>query len=198
MYTASAPHEPPAIATNEAAPKIDFVIPASPNDAFFSQIAMFRLGLDALGEAYQAARLIAVFGDSRIMPLPDRWKPHFERIDVEWADPSEFERIGYRAQCERRFEVFRPEADVAVSCDADTLLIRPFEPHVIAAARGGTLGGVIAHYHFPWLNTSGNPIADWNKISHSTIGQEIDLPFRYTLIGPKKLETALSILILAF
>jgi hypothetical protein len=168
--------------------KIDFVIPASPNDAFFSQIAMFRLALDALGDAYREARLVAVFGDTRITPLPDRWRPHFEKIDVEWADPGEFERIGYRAQSERRYEVFRPDADVIVSCDADTLLIRPFEPEVIAAARHGILGGVIAHYHFPWVDTSGDPSADWSKLSRSTIGQEIELLYRYTLMEPESVQ----------
>jgi hypothetical protein len=174
------------IAVIEPALKIDFVIPASPTDAFFSQIAMFRLALDALGDSYREARLVAVFGDSRIAPLPDRWKPHFDRIDVEWADPGVFERIGYRAQSERRFEVFRPDADIVVSCDADTLLIRPFEPEVIAAARRGVLGGVIAHYHFPWVDTSGTPPADWSKLSRSAIGQEIDLPYHYTLMEREK------------
>jgi hypothetical protein len=170
----------------EPVSKIDFVIPASPNDAFFSQIAMFRLALDALGRPYSEARLVAVFGDTRITPLPDRWKPHFDKIDVEWADPGEFERIGYRAQSERRFEVFRPDADIVVSCDADTLLIRPLEPYVIAAARRGVLGGVIAHYH-PWVEmTSGNPAADWSELSQATIGEEIDTFHHYTLMerGP--------------
>ena len=172
----------------EPALKIDFVIPASPNDAFFSQIAMFRLALDALGHLYSEARLVAVFGDTRITPIPDRWKSHFEKIDVEWADPGKFERIGYRAQCERRFEVFRSDADIVVSCDADTLLIRPFEPEVIAAARHGVLGGVIAHYHFPWADTSGDPSSDWSKLSRSTVGQEIELPYRYTLMDSESVE----------
>ena len=173
---------------NEPALKIDFIIPASPNDAFFSQIAMFRLALDALGHAYREARLVTVFGDSRITPLPDRWKPHFERIDVEWADPSLFEHIGYHAQSERRFGVLRPDADIAVFCDADTLLIRPFEPDVIAAARRGALGGVIAHYHFPWADTSGNPSADWFKLSRFVTGQEIDLLYRYSLMEPEEIN----------
>jgi hypothetical protein len=169
----------------ESALKIDFVIPASPNDAFYSQIAMFRLALNALGAAYGEARLVAVFGDTQVRPLPHRWKPHFDKIDVEWADPGVFQRIGYRAQSERRFEVFRSDADIVVSCDADTLLIRPFESEVVAAARRGVLGGVIAHYHFPWADTSGDPAADWSKLSWSTIGQDIDLPYNYTLMEPE-------------
>jgi hypothetical protein len=161
--------------------KIDFVIPASPNDAFYSQIAMFRLGLDALGGVYRTARLAAVFGDSRISGLPEKWRDHFERIDVEWADPSPVESFGYRAQSDRRFEIIRPDADVVVSCDADTLLVRPFEQATMDAIVNGALGGVIAHYHFPWAHSSGDPCADWNNVSQSILGRRIDTPYRYTL-----------------
>lgn len=166
---------------NKRALKIDFVIPASPNDAFYSQIAMFRIGLDTLGGAYRTARLVAVFGDSRITGLPEKWKAHFERIDVEWADPSLVEPIGYRAQSDRRFEIIRPDADVVVSCDADTLLLRPFEQATMDAVVNGALGGVIAYYHFPWAHSSGNPSADWNNISQSIMRRGIDTPYRYTL-----------------
>lgn len=161
--------------------RLDFVIPASPNDAFFSQIAMFRLGLDALGGEYRNARVAAVFGESRIAPIPDKWRAHFERIDVEWADPSLFERFRFRAQSDRRFEIIRPDADVVVSCDADTLLVRPFEPATVDAAINGAIGGVIAHYHFPWANSSGDPPSDWQAISQSLIGQKIRTPHHYTL-----------------
>jgi hypothetical protein len=40
--------------------RLDFVIPASPNDGFYSQIAFFRLALDRLGGIYRQARLVAV------------------------------------------------------------------------------------------------------------------------------------------
>jgi hypothetical protein len=169
------------VTQNKRALKIDFVIPASPNDAFYSQIAMFRLGLDALGGVYRTARIAAVFGDSRITGLPEKWKAHFERIDVEWADPSPVESFGYRAQSDRRFDIIRPDADVAVSCDADTLLIRPFEQATMDAVVNGALGGVIAHYHFPWAHSSEDPSVDWSNISQSILGKRIDTPYRYTL-----------------
>lgn len=161
--------------------RLDFVIPASPTDAFFSQIAMFRLGLDALGGEYRNARVVAVFGDSRITPVPHKWRAHFERIDIEWADPSLFERFRFRAQSDRRFEIIRPDADIAVSCDADTLLIRPFEPTIVDAIINGELGGVIAHYHFPWDKSSGDPPSDWEAISQSVIGTKIRMSHHYTL-----------------
>ena len=43
--------------------KLDFLLCGSANDAFFSQIAFFRLCLNALGGVYSDARVVAVFGD---------------------------------------------------------------------------------------------------------------------------------------
>jgi hypothetical protein len=52
--------------------KIDVLIPASPNDNFYSQIAMVRVALDSLGGAYRDARVVAVLGDKAVVPLPDK------------------------------------------------------------------------------------------------------------------------------
>ena len=166
--------------------KLDFIIPASPNDAFFSQAAMFRLALDSLGGAYRDARLVVVFGDAVQTPVPEAWRPHFERIDVEWALPEVFARDGYRAQCDRRFEVIRPDADLVVLCDADTLPLRPFGPDVLDLARRDAIGGVIAHYHFPWKGTSGDSLTDWNLIAREVIGTGIETPYRYILLDPER------------
>jgi hypothetical protein len=164
--------------------KLDFIIPASPNDAFFSQLAMFRLGLDALGGPYRDARLVAVFGADERSALPLIWRPRFERIEVEWAEPEAFKRDSYRAQGDRRFEVMRPDADVVVLCDADTLLIRPFSEDVLEVVRNDAIGGVIAHYHFPWAETSGDSAVDWNALSRRVLGAPIATPFQYTLLNP--------------
>jgi hypothetical protein len=162
--------------------KLDFIIPASPNDAFFSQLAMFRLSLDMLGGPYRDARLVAVLGDDVRSPLPERWQPHFERIEIVWAEPHVFQRIGYRAQGDHRFEAIRPEADLVVLCDADTLLLRMFAQEVFELAQRDAIGGVIAHYHFPWGDTSGEAHADWNNIARQVIGTGIDTPYHYTLL----------------
>ena len=145
--------------------KIDFLIPGSPNDEFYSQIAMFRLSLDALGGSYRDARLVAVFGDTIEKPIPEKWARHFENVEIVWADCDLFAKIGYRAQGDRRYEVMRADADLVVFCDADTLLLRPFEEDVFKLANKGAIGGVIAHYHFPWKGATGNSITDWSILS---------------------------------
>ena len=161
--------------------KLDFIIPASPIPAFFSQIAMFRRSLDRLGGFYRDARLVAVFGDSIRTPLPVAWRPHFERIDVAWADPAEFARSSYRAQGAYRFEVMRPDADIAILCDADTIMMRPFGREVLDIAGTDAIGGVIAHSHFPWPGRSKDTAADWNAISTAVTGAGIPTPYHYVL-----------------
>jgi len=164
--------------------KIDFLIPGSPNDAFFSQIAFFRLALDALGEVYRRARVVAALGDETIVPIPSRWSRYFERIEVEWVDPAEFRRRGYLAQVDRRCDLFRPDADMVIFCDADTALIRALPGLAASLVDEPALLGVIAHYHFPWADSTGEPERDWERLAASLLGREIALEHRYSLQEP--------------
>jgi hypothetical protein len=164
--------------------KLDFLIPGSPNDAFFSQIAFFRLALDGLGGAYRQARLVAVFGDDTIAPIPSRWSPYLERVEIEWADPADFKRRGYLAQGDRRFDLFRAEADLVVLCDADTAVMRAWPDLAKSLSATPALAGVIAHYHFPWENSTGQPEHDWEKLAEALLGHEMPLNHRYSLQDP--------------
>ena len=161
--------------------KLDFLIPASPTPAFYSQIAMFRRSLDRLGGDYRDARLVAVFGDRVATPLPVAWRPHFERIDIAWADPADFERLDYRAQCSHRYAVMRPDADLVFMCDADTIMMRGFGREVLDLAGSSAIGGGIAHSHFPWERRTRDTAADWNAISIAATGVGIPTDHRYSL-----------------
>lgn len=161
--------------------KLDFLIPGSPNDGFFSQIAFFRLALDALGGMYRRARLVAVFGDVTVTGLPAVWAPYYHNIDVVWAAPEDFKRLSYLAQGDRRFEVYRPDADLVILCDADTVIMRSFTWLAARLRLKPALGGVLAHYHFPWSSSTGDAARDWNIISKLVIGKEIATPYRYSL-----------------
>lgn len=163
--------------------KLDFLIPGSPNDGFFSQIAFFRLALDSLGGAYRDARLVAVFGHETPMSLPSQWAPYFKNIDVHWADPSEVRRRDSAAQADKRFELFRPDADLVVLCDADTVIMRSFSGVASWLARKPALAGVIAHSRFPWTQSTGDSRQDWRAIAMAILGREIPCNHRYTLQG---------------
>lgn len=172
--------------------KLDFLIPASPTPAFFSQIAFFRLSLDALGGAYRDARLVAVFGDDKVSALPAdwAWAPHFRNIEVAWVAKEIFTTSGYAAQSDRRYELLRDDADLAVLCDADVAPMARFDPLTRALRDRPALAGVIAHKHFPWPGRGRDPDIDWPEIAISIIGQPIERRHRYTLLDQEARATA--------
>jgi hypothetical protein len=161
--------------------KLDFLINGSPNDAFFSQIAFFRLALNALGGAYRNARLVAVLGRETTTSLAPEWAPYFENIVVEWTDPYHVRLRDAAAETDRRFKLFRPDADLVILCDADTVLMRPLSDLAAGLAREPAVAGVVAHYHFPWHKSAGDPLQDWRAIAKAVLGREIPLVYPYTL-----------------
>ncbi len=170
--------------------KIEFLIPGSPNDAFFSQVAMFRLALDSLGGVYERARLVLCLGGNDRTPIPVRWKPHLERVELLHT-PNEHAR--QKKNCGSfRYEVLDGGADLSVLCDADTLLIQAFDPGVLEGfARQPAVRGVIAHYPPPLSDASGHDYSAhgqqwfWNFITHHTANKNIDFAHCYTLMNER-------------
>jgi hypothetical protein len=161
--------------------KLDFLIAASPNDGFFSQIAMFRRALDELGGIYRSARLVAVFGDHEKSELPTKWRPYFDRIDIDWADCRDFATMSYHATGYQCFRACRQDADVVVVCDADTILVRSFPELIDRMRNAPALMGVLANQHIPWSESSGDSFEDWQRISRAVIGRDIPCDYRYLL-----------------
>lgn len=161
--------------------KLEFLIPASPTPAFFSQVAMFRLALDRLGGPYAGARVVCVFGDAEVCMVPAPWDIWMEREDIQWVPIADFERDGYLAQVYRRFDLLDTSADLAVLCDADVLPVRPFGSEVLSLIDEQAVGGVIAHSHFPWAKRTGTGAEDWPIFSQRIFGRSVETPFRYTL-----------------
>jgi hypothetical protein len=170
--------------------KLDFLISASPTDGFFGQIAFFRLALDALGGVYRNARLVAVFGDHESEQIPERWRGHFDRIDIVWAHAVGADNPAHRAQHDRRFEAIRHDADLAFLCDADVAPLRPFPELLAQLTQTPALAGVIAHLHFPRGELPREPDRDWPEIAQAVLGAPIDRPYRYTLIAPEEAPAA--------
>jgi len=159
--------------------KIDFVIPASPTDSFYSQIAMARLGLDALGGVYRAAQVRVALGDEREREIDPRWLPYLDNVHFFWAPVEQFLREKYLAQVKHRFEIYRPDADVVIFCDADILIFRPFDDLLERHVKEPVFRGVIAHYPFP--RRVPDDAERWRELSRSVIGREIPLDCEYTL-----------------
>jgi hypothetical protein len=167
--------------------KIEFLIPGSPNDAFFSQVAMFRLALDSLGGIYERSRLVLSLGGEDGTPVPAKWKPHLGRVELR-RTPDEHSRRG--GNCGSfRYELLDDCADLSILCDADTLLLRAFDPGVLEGfVRRPAVRGVIAHFPPPLMDNSGHDYSGhgqhwfWNFIAGRTVGKNMDFAHCYTLM----------------
>lgn len=176
--------------------KLDFVIPGSATPAFFSQIAFFRLCLDALGGHYADARVAAVLGDHDSEDIPERWRRHLGNVDVIWAHPPGANNPMHQAQSDGCFQAVRPDADVAFLCDADVAPMRPFDDLLHRIVDQPALAGVIAHYHFapkdgrPLPQNERTPETDWPDLARAVIGKPLRLQHRYTLMEPESPQRA--------
>lgn len=162
--------------------KVCFTIPASPNDAFFSQLAMFRRSLDSLGGMYADADLVVVFGDEAVVDIPARWAPHLDRnVKVHWVEPALFREKSYDAQGDRQWELDYGEYDVVCFADADTLLLRPMDELVEGVAAEPAFCGAIAHYPYRVSGGFAGP-DDWQALAGEFLGRDIELAFNYSLL----------------
>ncbi len=160
--------------------KLDFLTCGSATDAFFGCVAFARQSLDALGGIYREARLVAAFGDTDSPRIPDRWAPHFENIEVIWANPDGLPNPTFTLQHEARFDAMRDDADVAVIVDADVCQMRPCDDLLAEVCRDGCIAAVQAHYHFPVDKIRGtDPGGDWDRVARAVLGRPIPRPYRY-------------------
>jgi len=126
------------------APKIEFLLCGSPNDAFYSQTAMFRLALDSLGGIYRQARLVLCLGDHEPVSVPARWRAALRGVDVLWAPREMFLDIGNGGDF--RYDVLDASCDLSLLCDADTLLLQAIDPSELRRMiEQPAVRGVIAH-----------------------------------------------------
>ncbi|GAB4515347.1 MAG: hypothetical protein OHK0046_18680 [Anaerolineae bacterium] len=157
--------------------KLCFLIAASPNDGFFSQIAMFRMALNALGGIYHRAHMVIVFGDEVVEPLPEVWKPYFDNISTYWVDPAAFEQDSYLAQGDARWLYLDAAYDFVIFTDADVMLVRPIDDLLADLLHTPAVGGTVAHFTFPQFPGE-HPQQKWTSLAQELLGKP--LPFTYT------------------
>jgi hypothetical protein len=176
-------------------PQLEFLLCGSPTDAFYSQIAFFRLSLDRLGEQGLAARVVAVFGAEKYSPLPSRWAPHFERVEVHHAAPEEFRRRQLFAASDLRFGLLTAGSSCSCLCDADTALVRPLPRKFLEELQQQpAICGVPAHYPFPIEADTCRTDARhglypgmpqglaWDRLGGAILGRRPSRQLRYTLL----------------
>lgn len=167
--------------------KIEFLLCGSPNDAFYSQTAMFRMALDSLGGIYRQARLSLCIGDETFQAVPARWREPLRNVDVLWAPREMFRDIGNGGDF--RYEVLDAGCDLSLLCDADTLLLAPIEPERLRQmVEQPAIRGVIAHLPPPFTDAAGRDLRSlgperfWQMLADQVLdGQTLALDHLHTL-----------------
>ncbi len=161
------------------AKRIQFLIAGSPNDAFCSQIGMFKLALSRLGEPYSNAIITAIFGDAEITGLPERWSSIFEGVQVVFADVKDFMKYNVFAQGDLRYEMVDETADIVMMFDADTVLVRAIPELLALSMATPALRAAIAHRP---------PYGDreiWGPIFDRYLGYRPPFDHEYALVRDK-------------
>ncbi len=169
--------------------QLQFVMCGEASAAFFSQAAMFRLLLDHHGGEHRAALLTLCLGTHQQEPLPPRWRKPLERVELRHLSLPRGQREDDLAQSMLTYESVDPRADVAVICDADTLLLRPLPRAFLdEMVRSPAISGCVAHFAPPLKDVRVPPppqfesVEDlWSKLSRRVLGYPLGLPYRYTL-----------------
>lgn len=175
-----------------AGPRLCFSIPASPTDAFCSQVGMFRMALDSLGGMYESAHIVVTLGDENWRALPERWPRLFgSKVELRWAEQAAYRLQGYAATTEARWNNDYDQFDIVVFCDADTMLVRQIDDLVTAWLQAPAVMGVIAHYPFPMDQTERNDEL-WLELGRSIVGRTINLGYRYSLLPDASAEQPMA------
>jgi hypothetical protein len=112
------------------AKRVEFRIPISPTEKFFSLVRFYNFALRRLGGAYREARLVVTVGDYCDLDAVRRQNAWSEKFNVVWERvPDEiFDEFHWGGTANWRLHIPVEDADVIVLSDADTVLLRDIEP----------------------------------------------------------------------
>jgi hypothetical protein len=180
---------------------VAFLIAASPNDAFYSQIAALRAGLRALTWSHWRWSLHVFVGGDRRQDTVVDWRPYLQDVQIAWTSAARFALEGDWAQSDDAFRFAPLDADVLVALDADTFPIASLESLLNRVHDTESVAGVIAHYptvlDFDFDTTSntfsvrhrGGPSSlreAWSRLAEGVTARPLDFAYTHSLMGPEQ------------
>jgi hypothetical protein len=110
--------------------RVEFRIPISPTEKFFSLVRFYNFALRRLGNAYREARLVVTVGDHCDIDSVRRQNAWSEKFNVVWERvPDEiFDEFHWGGTADWRLSIPSNDEDVVVLSDADTVLLRDIDP----------------------------------------------------------------------
>jgi hypothetical protein len=164
-------------------PRVEFLVPGSPNAGFLSQIAALARSAFALPWRRWRPGVRGLLGGPADWDAMRRWLPQLADVDLEILAAERFRADGYMAQAERRLSVAASEADVFVLLDADTFLIGDLEGALDAVVEKGAVAGVLAHHGFPTA-AGRSTVRDWRRVAAGLLSQPLRVTHAYSLVLP--------------
>jgi hypothetical protein len=179
--------------------RVAFLIAASPNDAFYSQIAALNARMRSLTwTGWRPSLHVFVGGDTQADTIA-AWRPYLGDVQIIWTSKERFVREGDWAQSD---DVFRgaPEADVLIALDADTFPVTGFESMLDRVHETGAVAGVIAHYPTVLdfeFDTASNTFSvrsgpgrtslreAWGRLADGVTVIPLDFAYLHSLLGPE-------------
>ncbi|MER9296183.1 hypothetical protein NKI38_06740 [Mesorhizobium sp. M0621] len=135
--------------TPKAAKTVEFRIPISPTQIFFSQVRFFNFALRRFSDRrYRDARLSITVGDRCDLDAVRRENRWSENFNINWERTPDdvFADFHWAGTAIWRF-CTPATADVVVHCDADTVLLRDIDPLVDEfTSYAPTVKGHMAHF----------------------------------------------------
>lgn len=163
-------------------PKVCFLIPASPNDAFLSQIAAIQLALQKLPWTRWEPSVLVCFGNEPAGNF-EFWRPHIDQVTTCWAAAAHFREEGVWAQSDAVLRHAPHDADVLLPMDADVLPVSNLEPVLDQVVSQQAVSGVMAHYPFPGHEGATSQEA-WNSLAEGVISRPLEFNQSYSLMDP--------------
>ncbi len=161
--------------------KVAILIPASPNPAFFSQIAASALALSRLNWRCWEPTIYAFLGGEPDLDALETWRPYLRDTMMTFVPASLSNAHPFHyAQIDSLFRCAPIDADVLIRMDADTLVVRNFEDLLDYVAETKAVAGVTAHFPFPtWPGVT--PRQSWVGLAYLLTGGSIGFDHAYSL-----------------
>jgi hypothetical protein len=167
---------------------VAFLVAASPNAAFFSQVAVLRRAFDKLPWTRWRCSLHVYVGGAPEPDALEAWRPHLGGVDLRWSTTEDERRDGDWAQSDDVFRHAPDAADVLVALDADTLPVQSLEPILDEVVADNVVAGTLAHYPTILEHRDGDGQAPsireaWIRLTSGLVTAPLDFRFSHSLMG---------------
>ena len=167
--------------------KLAYLIPATPSDGFYAQVAMFRMGLDALGPPYSESQVILTIGADEGTVVPPRWRQSLNRVEVNFVQRTA--DASFRGQVAGRWSMVPSDVDVVVLGNADTLAIARYDELVGVVHTHQLVAGAIVHSPLRFPDGMSNE-AGWRMLANRLLDRDIECDHHTTLPNSHEGSTA--------